>query len=154
MTLPLLLCKLIATGCAGLFAGGLIMVMWAIVPSWQIMRPEEWLRNQQCIGPYIDRYMPLLDGIAVISTLLLLFFCWPRSGPVAWSIAALLSLVAVALISQLVNVPINRQVHSWSIDLLPAHSLQLRRKWIIWHAVRTSAGIVAFIALLLVIAIS
>lgn len=151
MVLPLLFIKVIALGCGGLFAGGLAMVMWALVPSWQKMLPEEWLHNQQCIGPYIDRYMPLLDAIAIVSTLLLLIFFWPNTGPVVWSATSLLGFVVVALISQLANVPMNRQIRSWSRGELPIHSLRLRQRWITWHALRTGVGIIAFVALLLAV---
>ncbi len=153
MTLSLLFIKVIALSSAGLFAGGLVMVMCAIVPSWRVMLPEEWVRNQQYVGPYIDRYMPLLDVVAVLSTLLLLRFFWSNFASMVWSITALLGFIAVALISQLVNVPLNRQVRTWPDLALPTHALQLRRGWIIWHAIRTAFGIVAFIALLLAVII-
>lgn len=143
-----LLIEEVTLGSTGVFAGGLILVMCAVAPSWHAMTPEQWVSNQQHIGPRIDSYMPLLDGISLLGALALLPLLWPSLWKIAVVTLGLGALLLVACISQFVNVPLNRQIRLWSDIDLPPYSLQLRKRWIFWHALRTVAGCIAFIVLL------
>ncbi len=147
MALPFI--EVLTLLCTGVFVGGMVLVMFAVVPSWYDMSPEQWIGNQQVLGPHIDWYMPVFDGLATLGAILLIVFHWPTRLPVITAATGVFGLAAVAIISQLVNVPINRCVRSWSCSAPPPIGLMLRKRWVVWHAVRTSAGLLAFIALLL-----
>lgn len=149
--MALLLLEVVTLSCAGIFAGGLLMVMCALVPSWLSMLPGQWVLHQQRIGPYIDLYMPILDIVTCVGTIVLMCLSWHIPG-IFWSCTgALCCLVVVACISQLANVPMNRRIRSWSSDALPTGSLQLRQHWITWHFIRTVVGVAAFVLLLFAI---
>lgn len=149
MTTPFWLIEVLTLVSTGIFAGGMVLVMLAIVPAWLGMTPEQWAFNQQQIGPYIDRYMPILDGVATLGAIFLVIQHWSVPAPAITALLGMLGLISVAVISQAINVPINRHVRSWSLNALPPECLRMRERWIVWHAIRTLAGIVAFIALLL-----
>jgi uncharacterized membrane protein len=82
---------------------------------------------------------------ALVAAALLVIVAARRRGRTLWlALTALVLLVAVFVMSLLVNVPINTQQLAWSVQAPPADWASVRDRWQIAHAVRTAAALLAF----------
>jgi uncharacterized membrane protein len=95
--------------------------------------------------------MPVLmisAGVVNIGLIILLF---RRGATVAgWlAVAALLALAGVLVITLGVEVPIDNQITTWTIDTLPPDWMDIRQRWANFHTLRTFvslAGVAAAVA--------
>ena len=95
------------------------------------------------------RVMPFwMSGSTLLNLLLLLPFM--HLSETAWRLAAIASAIQVVCVvfSIIAPVPINKRITRWTADNLPADWKEQAHRWDFYHAVRTFALIVAFIALI------
>ncbi len=136
---PILTMVLLAS--SGIFAGGLVMVAAAIVPTFRALPPKAYVELHQTLSHYVDRFMPATVLLAIIVGLAL---TWLHTGVVRELLAAgVLLAIAVAVISQFGNVPLNRKVKSWNPEDPPAETRDLVERWRRLHLLRTCAGVLA-----------
>jgi uncharacterized membrane protein len=126
---------------SGIFAGGLVMVAGAIVPTFRALPPTAYVQLHQTLSRYVDRFMP---ATALLTIVVGLALTWLNTGTVRVLLAAgVLLNVAVAIISQFGNVPLNRKVRSWNPEAPPTGTSDLVKRWRRLHLLRTLAGVLA-----------
>jgi hypothetical protein len=132
---------------SGIFLGGLIMVAAAVVPAFQSVPCGTYVVMHQILDRYIERYMPYTAALTVLTGLGLFFLSnglWTH----ALVGAGVLLTGTVSAISQFGNVPLNKQVKTWSPEALPrpAERTQLLALWRRLHLARVAAGGLALLA--------
>lgn len=116
-------------------------------------KPEVFL----AIGHHMIRnlapIMPALMPAALLSELPVLFISYrQRPDTFFLNLAGLGLFIIALLVTLMVEVPIDKQIRTWTAATLPANWEQLRGRWNTFHVVRTFAS-VAGLFLLLVAAI-
>jgi hypothetical protein len=99
------------------------------------------------------RVMPFwMSGSTLLNLLLLLPFA--RLSSLSWRLAAFAAALQIACVvfSILAPVPINKRIIGWTPETLPADWKAQEHRWDSYHAYRTFALIVAFLALILSLA--
>src|SRR5262245_32144084 len=93
--------------------------------------------------------MSVLMPAALLSALVLcVLLIRGRQSTAGLLAGAALVLMAVALVITLsVNVPIDRQIQSWTTDTLPSDWLAIRDRWEFYHGLRTSVSLAALASL-------
>lgn len=136
---PLLTVVLLAS--SGIAAGGLVMVAGAIVPTFRALPPSAYVQLHQTLSRYVDRFMPATVLLAILVGSAL---SWLQTGVVReLLVVGVLLALAVAVISQFGNVPLNRKVRSWNPATPPPETRALLARWRRLHLLRTCAGVLA-----------
>jgi uncharacterized membrane protein len=93
--------------------------------------------------------MSILMPAAVLSAVALCVLLFRRRSTRAslFAGAALASMVIAMIITLAVNVPIDRQIHSWTTATLPSEWNAIRNRWEFYHGLRTLVSLVALAAL-------
>lgn len=130
---------------AGLLAGGLVAVTVAFVPLLGELERGEFVRIHHHLDSHFDPFMPILNILTMLSAA-----AWMAVEPVGWRRAlvavGLAMAVAVALVSQLGNRPINKLVATWYEQTIPETSGDQLRRWRALHYVRMAAAILGVLA--------
>nr|WP_042191260.1 DUF1772 domain-containing protein [Kibdelosporangium sp. MJ126-NF4]CEL19951.1 hypothetical protein [Kibdelosporangium sp. MJ126-NF4]CTQ97175.1 hypothetical protein [Kibdelosporangium sp. MJ126-NF4] len=95
-------------GC-GIQAGALFMFHMGVLPTYKKVDIPTWMRIHVSMDRSIERFMPFLNLTTGVATLALLFMS-DSAESVVLRIAGLCCNIALALLSELVNVPINKKV--------------------------------------------
>jgi len=136
---PILTVVLLAS--TGIFAGGLVMVAAAIVPTFRALPPRAYVQLHQTLSHYVDRFMPATVLLSIVVGLAL---TWLETGAVrAVLLVGVFLAIAVAIISQFGNVPLNRKVRSWNPEAPPPETRDVVERWRRLHLLRTCAGVLA-----------
>ncbi|MGW0811470.1 anthrone oxygenase family protein [Nonomuraea sp. NPDC002799] len=86
---------------------------------------------------------------ALISTALLLAFRFTSRGRTFWlNLIALALLLAIFALTLVINLPINADQLTWRVQAPPMNWANIRDRWQIAHALRTSAAVIAFVSLI------
>ena len=133
---------LVATGCAGLFAGGALYVSLVEHPARLSCDPAVALAE---FGPSYRRSSRLQSGLATICFITAVLAAFRGAGHGVF-IAAIL-IVAVVPFTLLVIMPTNDRLQSPTLNPGPEASALLTR-WGRLHAVRTVLGLASFLVLL------
>ncbi|MDP9049698.1 MAG: DUF1772 domain-containing protein [Acidobacteriota bacterium] len=149
MPSPLKLCELLSIFLCALVAGMFFGPWAALSISMKTFKPEAFLaivdRMNRNMGPLMTVLMPACLA-AIVPVLLLSYRGLPRVFYLnAIAFVLLLAALAVTLI---VEVPIVKQVVTWTISTLPANWQRLRDRWSSFHVIRVAAGLVSFVLLL------
>jgi uncharacterized membrane protein len=123
---------------SGLTAGVLFAVALSVVPAFFALPPTDYVRTHQAVGRHFDKVMPVvvLSSVAVE----IILFAATRI-PLFLAAAALH--IGVALVSQLRNVPINRQVKALAPASVGADWHDPRPSWRAWHLLRTTFAVLS-----------
>ena len=142
--------SLAATLGVGLLAGILIGTGMAQSTARALPAPAWILRFQLEDNLFAKAMPPVMLGTLLalaVATLL-------SQGAARWMfLASLVLMAAVLLITIGFEVPLNKQIHSWTADAPPPQWAQLRDLWLRRHVLRTIAATLAFIAAIVGIAI-
>jgi hypothetical protein len=85
---------------------------------------------------------------AIVATAALAWFTFKRHSAGRWiTLTALLLLLVAFAISVAISVPINTAQQSWSVVTPPSDWSNVRDRWQLAHAARTSAAVLAFVLL-------
>jgi uncharacterized membrane protein len=128
---------------AALTAGGLVAVHVALLPTMRNLPDGAAVRLHQVFDPLIHRYMPATTVGAGLAVIALLYSAPLEGRHVTLLAAGLANTILTILISQFLNVPINRTVRSWSPEAVPAEYHPLRRTWSRYNLVRTLTSLFA-----------
>jgi hypothetical protein len=138
----------LATVFVGLFAGALCYVGFVLIPTWARLPARTFLEVFQAQLPITDSYMPVLAIGGLLCSLIAVLRTRPHGGG-AWLrrlVPPFAILVAIAI-----SVAMNGPINTWlaHVDAVPgAAELAARQhEWMIGHVARTSATVVAFLAL-------
>lgn len=133
--------------CAGISAGGWVLVLVAIAPAKRRFPPGPAVQLHQVTTEMIDRYMPPNTAIAVLAGVLVLIL--QRSAPPMATIATAVGAAAflgAGIVSFTWNIPTNRKIATWSPDAVPEEYRPMQRRWDTSHTARTAFGLVGLVA--------
>jgi len=89
--------------------------------------------------------MTVLMPLALASIVPVLFLSYGKPGPGFYLALVALALLAVALlVTVAVEVPVVKQIATWTVSTLPDNWQQLRDRWVSFHIVRVVSGIAGF----------
>ncbi|WP_157408371.1 DUF1772 domain-containing protein [Actinoplanes sp. N902-109] len=127
---------------SGTVAGVLFAVALSIVPALLAMPPGRYIYAHKLLGRNWDPTMPALVLSSTLLAAVLAVLATDRARTVLFAVAAVL-LVAVAGVSHLANVPINKQLRELDPDRMPVQWQDPRRLWRRWHLLRTGFAVLA-----------
>ena len=108
----------------------------------RVLDAAAWTSARQSIDAVFSKLLPWWWNI----TLLLLFFAaYLNQGRARWLfLSAGVLLLFGIVITVVIEVPINKQIASWTPATIPANWVDLRERWLSFHNVRSAAGVLAF----------
>jgi uncharacterized membrane protein len=129
---------------SGLVAGSLVFTHVALNPASRKLWAAAYVAYHQAINRTADPFMPRLVKATALTGLALVFATRAQADD-GWSFALLIAGVAgtaaVAALTIAYNVPINRQVATWSIEAPPQDWEAIRDRWNRVHVVRTVVSV-------------
>jgi uncharacterized membrane protein len=141
---------------SGVQAGALLMFYLGVCPTLRQMDVPEWMRIHASLDRSIERYMPVLNLVTSGTSLILLFLS--QDGTVrAMRICALACNIALALMSEIINVPLNKVIArkvpalagvdaaGVSASAEMAEMARIRERWIRWTKWRAAVITAGFL---------
>ncbi len=128
---------------SGVLAGVLVAVSRAVVPTFAALPADRYVQLHQLLDPRFDPIMPWICRIAMVQGTVLVVVVPPITAKALLALGVIL-IGVVALVSELRNVPINRQVLSWDPQQPPPNWTELRSRWARGHHLRTAFAVTAF----------
>jgi len=126
---------------SGLFAGFLVCVM-VLETSLRSFGAAVYTQVRLVELDSLDKLASVTLIPAIVTTVAVVI--WSRGNGRRLAIAAVALLVIVFVTTLAVNLPINSDQLSWSVQQPPADWVGVRDRWQIAHAVRTVAAVAAF----------
>src|SRR4051812_35525249 len=112
MTILTTVLLIVMVGC-GLLAGGLLMVTAGVAPALRQQSLARYASLHSALDTRIETFMPKIGRSTVAGVVVLLLFS--DSSAMTWTLSVHLVLIAaVVLVSETVNVPLNRAIAEWS----------------------------------------
>jgi uncharacterized membrane protein len=110
------------------------------------LSPSSFVKFQQIQHVHFLKMMPVLLGIAILSSMALLARIRSRVGSPEFVFVALgtLACISVIVVTRTVNVPINNQLMTWDASSPPAGVMEIWARWERMHSVRTFLAILGF----------
>jgi uncharacterized membrane protein len=134
---------------AALVAGMFVGPWAALSRSIATFEPEVFLAIVRRMDRNMAQVMRVLMPAALLSIVPVLIVSYGRLPKVFWlNAAGFLLLVVALLVTMLVEVPIVKQIVSWTATTLPADWERLRDRWSAFHLVRIGAAMVGLVLLL------
>jgi uncharacterized membrane protein len=132
---------------AGLITGVSVLFQVSVVPimrRWSDQRSLGLHRDFTVIADP-DIFVKPSGAISLLSAIFaLLLGHHHRAGAVALTIAGIVAFAGVAIISEAVNVPVNRWAAKWSGESVPADYAGRRSQWERAHVWRTVLAVIGF----------
>ena len=125
----------------GLIAGQMLAIGIANYAARGLPETSWTLRFQSENDLFTKTMPPFLIAPAI--GLVTLFFLPNDDARGMFAAAAVLILIVLA-ITMAINVPINRQVQSWTAGAAPSTWMFTRDRWLRFHLVRTAVGLMSF----------
>lgn len=130
--------------------GGMYWGPWlALSRSMRTFKPEVFLDIVDRMNRNMESVMTILTPVALLSIAPVLVFSYgvqPRTFYL--TLAGFALFIAALLVTMLVEVPIVKQIVSWTVATLPGNWQQLRDRWGAFHLIRVAAGIGGLVLLL------
>jgi uncharacterized membrane protein len=133
--------NLLAVG-AGILAGGLVMVAAAVMPTLRSLPLSTYVAAHQELDRRIERFMPWVGRTTAAAATGYLVLGDSERLPVGLGLALV---AVVVLVSETVNVPINRAIGAWRPDRPPADASFVIARWMRFNAIRTVAAFGALV---------
>ena len=151
---PLIAAQVIALISTGLIAGIFIGHRAGVSRASTRLSPGSFVQLQQIIHQVFQRMMPPLVLAAVLGTLTWTVLLGTRGPVIAlWLLVpASISLLVAAGLTRAVNIPINRQLMTWSSEAPPPEFSRVWRRWELIHSIRTLLAMIAFVCQTLAVA--
>jgi uncharacterized membrane protein len=143
--MTLTICTLISIMLAALVAG-LFWGPWlALTRSMATFEPNVFLAIVDRLNRNMAPLMTLLLPVSLLSMGAVLFLTYgDRPATFFLTLAALVSFVVALLVTVMIEVPIVKQITTWTVATLPANWRQLRDRWGAFHIIRVVAGMAGF----------
>jgi uncharacterized membrane protein len=129
--------------------GGMYWGPWlALSRSMRTFKPEVFLDIVDRMNRNMESLMTILTPVALLSIAPVLFFSYndqPRTFYLTLTGFALF--IVALLVTMIVEVPIVKQIVTWTPGTLPDNWQQLRDRWGSFHIIRVVAGIGGLILL-------
>jgi hypothetical protein len=129
--------------------GGMYWGPWlALTRSMRTFKPEVFLDIVNRMNRNMESVMTILTPVALLSIAPVLFFSYNEHSRTFYLTLTGFALFIVALIvTMLVEVPIVKQIVTWTAGTLPGNWQQLRDRWGAFHIIRVVAGIAGLVLL-------
>ena len=141
--------ELISIVCSALVAGMFYGPWTALSRSMKTFSPEVFLaivdRMNGNMAPVMTVLMPAAL-LAMIPVLIGSYGVYPRVFSL-YAAAFILFIVALA-VTVLVEVPIVKEISTWTVATLPANWQQVRDRWVRFHVIRVVGGLASLVLLL------
>jgi uncharacterized membrane protein len=136
------ICELISVVLSAL-VGGMYWGPWlALSRSMRTFKPEVFLDIVDRMNRNLESVMTILTPVALISIAPVLFFSYHEQPMTFYLTLAGFTLFVVALVvTMLIEVPIVKQIVTWTVETLPGNWQQQRDRWVVFHIIRVVAGI-------------
>ena len=104
-----------------------------------------YIQVRQALAGTFMKQIPRISIAAVVSQSIATLSARRRRSPsFGLSLLGLVCLVAACISTLRVNVPINRQMDTWSSGALPSNWTELRDRWNRYHTFRTILSMLSF----------
>jgi uncharacterized membrane protein len=131
----------------GVLTGTTVVFQLSVVPimrSWSDERSLGLHRDFAVVADP-DVFVKPAGAISLLSAILALVLGHHHDAVgVALTVAGIVAFVGVAIISEVINVPVNRWAAKWSGDAVPAEYPDRRDRWERGHLWRTLLAVVGF----------
>lgn len=126
------------------FVGGMYWGPYlALSRSLNTFEPDVFLRIAHRLNQNMAGLMTYLTPLGLLSTLPTLYLSFGSQQPTFWlTLAGLVCFLTALLVTVQIEVPIVRQIVSWTPSALPTHWMHLRDRWINFHWIRVIGGLV------------
>lgn len=128
----------------GLVTGGAMVVAVAYNRLLADLARPETLIVHRGLGQYIDPYQPTLAMIGLAAGIGELFFIHS-----SWQMLCLLlgigGIAVLIVLSRTISVPLSRKIVSWDPATGEDHLEQMKTRWIGYHWLRSSFGLLGFL---------
>lgn len=133
----------------GLFTGLLFGDRIGVTPIRPKLPPASFVLFQQELHLTFGMVMPVLVGVSLLTGLLSLFLLRRERRTVLFTFTAIATLcvLAVVVMTRLVNIPINEALMTWSRTSPPENLMQLWAPWEKIHTIRTVVSLIGFACL-------
>jgi hypothetical protein len=130
--------------------GGMYWGPWlALTRSMATFEPDVFLPIVDRMSRNMAAVMTVLVPMALVSTVPVLVLSYGAHPSTFWLTAAALALFVLTLVVTVqVEVPIVRQIETWTVSTLPDDWRQLRDRWGSFHLLRVGPAIVGLVLLL------
>jgi Domain of unknown function (DUF1772) len=118
----------------------------ALSRSISTFTPEVFLAIVNRLSRNIAPVMTVLMPVALLSMLPVLFFSF-NEGPRNFylTLAGFTLFVVALLVTVLVEVPIVKQIETWTVSTLPGNWQQLRDRWQAFHVIRVITSVAGLV---------
>jgi hypothetical protein len=123
-------------------AGGMYWGPWlALSRSMRTFKPEVFLDIVDRMNRNMESVMTVLTPASLLSIAPVLFFSY-NAQPMTFylTLAGFALFVVALLVTVIVEVPIVKQIVTWTVGTLPDDWQQVRDRWGAFHVVRVGAG--------------
>ena len=142
--------ELISIICSALVAGMFYGPWAALSRSMRTFPPEVFLaivdRMNRNMAPVMTVLMPA-TVFAMIPVLIGSYGTYPKIFSLY--VAAFVLFIVALVVTVLVEVPIVKEIVTWTVDTLPPNWQQLRDRWVRFHIIRVVAGLASLVLLLI-----
>jgi hypothetical protein len=140
--------ELISIVLAALVAGMFVGPWAALSRSIATFEPDVFLAIVRRMDRNMAQVMRVLMPAALLSMVPLLIVSYGTEPKVRLNAAGFLLFVVALLVTLLVEVPIVKQIVSWTVATLPDDWEQIRDRWSAFHLVRIGTAMVGLVLLL------
>jgi uncharacterized membrane protein len=128
-----------------LIAGGTFVIWAGFDPV--SFSPATYIEQQQNAIRGLNVLMPVLGGLAIVSTLICAWLQRKRRSVFVLLIVGVAFLILSGLITRFGNQPINDIVVTWNAANAPASWTELRDQWWGLHRLRTICALIALVVI-------
>jgi uncharacterized membrane protein len=148
--MALKLCELVSIVLL-LLVSGMYWGPWlALSRSMASFEPDVFLAIVQRLNRNMEPLMTALLPVALLSTLPVLFLAYGRRPETFFlTLAGLVLYIVTLLVTVLVEVPIVKQIVTWTNSTLPDNWQQLRDRWGAFHLARIVPSLVGLVLVLI-----
>lgn len=129
---------------SGVLAGVLFSVEIAVLPMLGKLSGEQFTRIHRLLDPGFDPLMPRMSKVALAAGALAAVFT-PSAAATLLLGGAVAAVIAVAVVSELYNVRMNRDIDTWDSLRPPRSWARTRARWGRFNRVRTCLAVSAFV---------
>jgi hypothetical protein len=147
--MDLKICQFISIVLSAL-VGGMYWGPWlALTRSMRTFKPEVFLDIVDRMNRNMESVMTILTPLALLSIAPALFFSYnERSRTFFLTLTGFASFGVALLVTMLVEVPIVKQIATWTAGTMPDNWQLLRDRWGAFHIIRVVAGLGGLVLLL------
>jgi uncharacterized membrane protein len=128
---------------SGITAGSFVAVHFAVAPTMVRLVDESAVTFHGTFDHFIHRYMPVTAFSSMVIAIALLVGWTLSTADVVLIVVGALGILGAILISQFINVPMNRVIMSWDVSAIPSDYHAIRARWLRWDGIRTYCSLVA-----------